>query len=165
MPALQQVADEFYELIKACDESDLLKGRCLQLGIGEIDVSHEVWSAMFRMGAVTIDRRVCISAGAHGGRFSGIDTAHGYSFAAARGPYSLIFVDAGHTFADVHVDHSTYWPLLEDGGIMAFHDAVKRPGYEDEIRVWEYLDTLRSNGHDVNMIGQEVGIGWIRKQS
>lgn len=162
-PAMQQVYSEFIGLIGECNRLNLLDGRCLQLGMGEIDVSHEVWKAMFSGGAVTIDLRVCINA--LDGRSPGDDTSSRFAttFAGQSAPYSMIFVDAGHLYSDVMQDHLYYWPFVQPGGIMAFHDSAKRPGYEDEIRVWSYLETLERAGTEVTRIGDEVGVAFIRK--
>jgi predicted O-methyltransferase YrrM len=41
---------------------------------------------------------------------------------AALGPFDFIFVDGGHTYDVAMADFTNYWPLLREGGLMAFHD-------------------------------------------
>jgi predicted O-methyltransferase YrrM len=40
----------------------------------------------------------------------------------AHGPYDFIFVDGGHTYEVALADFTNYWPMLREGGLMAFHD-------------------------------------------
>lgn len=163
LPALMQVRSEFAAFIDVLREFGLLGGRCLQLGMGECDASHAAWRMLFQS-VTTIDLRVC-AWNPHTEwtfTFPGKDTHQGEAveFAKLRGPFDLLFIDAGHKLTDIAADHQDYGPLVRKGGIIAFHDACKRPGYEDEVDVWRYLEKL--DAHD-NLIGTEVGIAWIPK--
>ena len=55
------------------------------------------------------------------------------------GPYDLVFIDAGHTFADVEADWNAYGEL---GRIVALHDILPRPDYG----VAELWTMLRQEG-------------------
>jgi cephalosporin hydroxylase len=48
------------------------------------------------------------------------------------GPYSLLFVDADHTYKGVCSDLTLYPPLVDEGGIVAIHDV--REGYPGVLR-------------------------------
>lgn len=162
LPAMQQVREEVAELIGVLAAHEVLGGSCLQLGMGECDASHAVWRALFDT-VVTMDYRVyAVGAVTYPG--ANIRSYEAWQRAALWGrPYDFLFVDAGHSVDEVKADHLEYALMVRPGGIIAFHDAVKRPTYEDEIQVWRYLDELRAKGVEVNMIGEEIGIAWIVK--
>lgn len=50
-------------------------------------------------------------------------------------PYDLVFIDGDHTYESVAADWANYSPLVAEGGIVAFHDILARPGYGVD-RVW-----------------------------
>lgn len=155
LPALQQVCAEYREFVEVLDAAGVRGGRCLQLGLGECRASHDAWNAIFAGGAVTLDwayRIVGTDDALPGG-----DTHDPSSleFARARGPYDTLFVDAGHLLADVRRDHADYGPMVRKGGIIAFHDALERPGHK--VEVWPYVRALDG----VRFIGREVGFAWV----
>lgn len=43
-------------------------------------------------------------------------------------PVELIFIDGSHEYEDVKLDFELWYPKVIDGGIMAFHDTIGRPG-------------------------------------
>lgn len=45
------------------------------------------------------------------------------------GPYDFIFIDADHTYDAVRADFKNYAPMLAEGGVIALHDILPRPGY------------------------------------
>lgn len=151
-PALQQVRAEFYGLVDVV----LRFGRCLQLGAGHCDAPHAVLWSLFDH-VVTIDHRIIA---VDGEVFPGADTASGTAlgYAQQHAPYDLLFIDAGHSYQDVGRDHYLYAPLVRPGGIVAFHDALPRPGYP-EVEVWRYLKSLGNPP----VIGDEVGVAWIKR--
>lgn len=155
LPAMQQVRTELAELLHVC-RLEGLDGPMLQLGMGECDASHAVWCARFSR-VVTIDRRVIA---VNSTSLMGQDTAgeEAQDIAKFYGPYDLLFIDAGHSFEEVCHDHLTYGPMVRPGGIVAFHDAIRRPDYP-EIRVPDYIATLPG----IQIIGDEVGIAWYQK--
>ncbi len=53
-------------------------------------------------------------------------------------PVAFAFVDNGHTVNDTVLCHNTIWPLLNPGGILAFHDYTNT-NYPETT---EYLDSL-----------------------
>ncbi len=154
LPALQQVRAEYAEFLADLESAGAFDGRCLQLGIGECQASHDVWDALFEAGAVSIDWGRCLD-GTEASPGADTHNPDALAFAAARAPYSLLFVDAGHLEADVAADHRDYAPLVRPGGIIAFHDALPRPGME--VYVHRYLATVPR----VKTIGKEVGISWV----
>jgi hypothetical protein len=157
LPALQQVRSEFSTFLDALGTAGVLNGgRCLQLGLGECEASHDVWSSLFPRGAVTIDWAGFLVGGI---RIAGGDThgAEALAFARERAPYDMLFVDAGHLLPDVTADHRDYGELVRPGGVVAFHDALERQGHN--VEVWRYVRELPG----VEVIGTEVGIAWVLK--
>lgn len=157
LPAMQQARDEFLDLVDVLGQHDL-RGMALQLGLGECRCSHEVWRLLFR-NVITIDIAECC---VDGTVMPGLDThsAEAIETAGGLGPYDFLFIDAGHKIEDIRQDYADYAPMVRPGGIIAFHDACKRPGYEEEIDVWRFLETLAAT-ETINMLGTEIGIAWI----
>lgn len=164
-PALQQVREEYMELLHVLHVNGCFAGRALQLGIGMTDHSHEIFKQIFKGGCVSIDIRTLIAATGSGYPGARTDAPAAIDFARERAPYSFVLVDAGHSLEDVEHDYEKYWPMLSPGGIMAFHDALDREGYP-EIDVPGFVRSLEvDRSLEVHIIGTEVGFAWIRKQS
>lgn len=159
-PAMMQVRSEFEAFVNLLIGRGMVTGagRCLQLGIGEIDCSHEIWLHLFPQRTIGIDWRACRD-GALSLRGADTRSTEARALAQDGAPYDLLFVDAGHKAVDCGMDHAEYGGLVRPGGIIGFHDALKRPGYEEEVEVWRYLNTLPG----VTYIGTEVGIAWLVK--
>lgn len=139
LPAIQQDREEFWKLVDAIDAAGIRGGRCLQLGVGPCAASHLVWQKIFSH-VVSVDFMLPpwheVLIGAEG------NTHDLHVIEAVGDAYDFLFIDAGHRYEDVEKDHALYAPMVRFGGIVAFHDAACRPGYEDEIGVWRYLETL-----------------------
>ena len=156
LPAMQQNKSEFESLVAAILSHHLAGGRCLQLGMGACGASHEVWRCLFGHVA-TIDW--------NGMAFDdeqllpGMDTHSptAGAFAYTHGAYDFLFIDAGHKLDDVRRDYEFYSVTVRPGGIIAIHDALKRPGYEDECEAWRFL---LASKEEWNLIGTEVGVAW-----
>ena len=156
LPALQQVRIEYAAFLEDLRDAGTFDGKCLQLGLGECQASHDAWDMLFYWGAVSIDL---------GRSLAGRDAFPGHNthdeaaraFAAERGPYTMLFVDAGHLEPDVAADHRDYAALVRPGGVVAFHDALERQGFA--IDVHRYIASLQG----VRVIGSEVGIAWIQQ--
>lgn len=161
LPALQQVRSEFEYLIATFIVNDIIgaDNRALQLGLGPTKASHYALMTMFRR-VVTIDEKMCCIDEGH---FHGLDThiASAKAIAAGHGPFDFLFIDAGHKLSDVDQDYFDYRDIVRPGGIIAIHDACKRPGYENEVDVWRWLTSFPEGKWTV--IGSEVGIAWTRK--
>lgn len=170
-PALQQVRAEFREFVRVIVDQNL-SGTCLQLGLGEGGASHIAFRQMFDVVCsvdmyehTTLDlKRRYETKAAHDIFIIG-DTHDELTWKnvdhAIDGKIDLLFIDAGHKYADVEQDFSDYEPFVRPGGIIAFHDALKRPGYETEIEVWQFMDELRKQKYPIETIGDEVGIGFF----
>lgn len=160
LPALQQVRGEYAEFLGQLDSmgTRFWPVSCLQLGMGATDASHRAWQLSFGR-VVTIDFAVV----AVGDRREapGLDVLSDEAYGVARehGPYDLVFCDANHRAGEVAREFELYSSLLRPGGVVAFHDAIRRPGYEEEVTVWRFLEALRQ---PVNLVGREVGIAWLR---
>lgn len=156
MPAFQQVRDELGQLLEVLEKYGL-NASCLQLGVGTTNASHEMWRQLFAK-VVSIDQRVTLIDDVE---LPGHDTrsVEALELAAVNGSYDLLFIDAGHSFEDVQRDHMKYSPLVRQGGIIAFHDAIRRRVLPD-LEVWLYLKTLMP---EPAVIGKEVGTAWMVK--
>lgn len=164
-PALQQVRSETSELLGILlpalnkGKPTQIPGSCLQLGLGATAAAHEALRLVFE-DVVTLDWSACWH---NEEEYPGADIAleATVDWVAEAGPYDFLIIDAGHTFEDAKRDHENYGQLVRPGGIIAFHDALLRPGFEEAVQVWRYLETLTC---PVHMIGSEVGVAWLRKE-
>jgi len=57
------------------------------------------------------------------------------------GPYDFMFIDGDHSYASVRADWDNYSPMLADGGVVAFHDILPRPGY-GVSQLWDELTSV-----------------------
>jgi len=171
-PAIQQNRTEFHEFARVLSDKGLNKS-CLQLGLGIPGALHNVFQAMFKEvwtvdnSAATVDQFLS-RVGPQNIIVGNTHSVETYNTVIEQiggkgiyGSLDLLFIDAGHTFDDVSVDFHDYGQLVRSGGIIAMHDALKRPTYDDEIQVWKFVDMLNTRGHGVQMIGDELGIAWI----
>ncbi|TET89633.1 MAG: radical SAM protein [Methanomassiliicoccales archaeon] len=56
---------------------------------------------------------------------------------------SFIFIDGSHEYDDVKTDFEAWWPRLANGGSMAFHDTLSKPG------VVKFIDEMLQERGDV----------------
>lgn len=56
-------------------------------------------------------------------------------------PYDFLFIDGDHTYESVREDWHNYSPMVREGGIIALHDILPRPGY-GVSRLWEQITSL-----------------------
>ena len=84
-------------------------------------------------------------------------------------PFDFIFVDGGHDMQTITNDWNLYYPMVRDGGIMAFHDVAA----DDENPHHIEVGTWWRQGREIGLFGDDVteiirtpgkwGIGVIRK--
>lgn len=167
LPAIQQVRSEWLEFARQLDDHRLSGGRCLELGLGVPGGSHFLFKQMFsNVGTIECSTDAIEQ---YYARFSydpsiirGDTHDHNVYTSFDKGEkLDLLFIDAGHLYDDVAKDFTNYGHLVRKGGMIAFHDACKRPTYETEIQVWQYLDWMKTLGYEVQYIGEEVGIAYI----
>lgn len=56
-------------------------------------------------------------------------------------PVDLIFIDGDHTWEGVSADFNSWLPLMREGGMMVFHDAVN----SRELPVMRFVDSLETH--------------------
>lgn len=77
--------------------------------------------------------------------------------------YQYIYIDGDHLYKGVRYDYDHLWPLLETGGIMAFHDiTVKEAQPEGKYGVWRLWNEIQ-NGHTIAFPHPKSGLGIIQK--
>jgi predicted O-methyltransferase YrrM len=84
-------------------------------------------------------------------------------------PFDFIFIDGGHDIKTVNNDWNLYYPMLKDGGVIAFHDIAYGGENKHCIEVgkwWQQMKDAGLFGDDVTEIirtPEKWGIGVIRK--
>ena len=91
------------------------------------------------------------------------------SWVKSSAPFDFIFVDGGHDMQTVTNDWNLYYPMLREGGVIAFHDINVPDHNEHHIDVghwWRECKKIGMFGDDVTEIIEKPnqnGIGVIRK--
>ena len=77
--------------------------------------------------------------------------------------YQYIYIDGDHSYEGVTLDYSLFWPRLDKGGLMSFHDVVAR-GYLDKGKfgIWKFWKELKEN-KIVFPFPKESGLGFVQK--
>jgi predicted O-methyltransferase YrrM len=75
----------------------------------------------------------------------------------------LLFIDADHTYEGVRSDFELYSPLMQPGGLIAFHDIAKnQPGEEyGVVRLWNEIKNRYSYSEiidDPEQVGSGLGL-------
>lgn len=72
----------------------------------------------------------------------------------------VLFIDADHTYQGVRTDFELYSPLVQPGGLIAFHDIAKnQPGDEyGVVRLWNEVKSQYSHSEIIND-PEQVGFG------
>lgn len=55
-------------------------------------------------------------------------------------PFDFIFIDGDHTYEGAKQDYESYYPMLSENGVMAFHDIVEHTNRDVKVHLlWEEL--------------------------
>lgn len=165
MPAIQQNRAEFVELVNLLARYKL-KENCLQIGLGIPGGSHFIFRNIFER-VFTIENNSSVAN--HymvklGDNGIIIGDSH-YELTKKVVPnlqYDFLFIDGDHSMLGTLQDYDTYKSLVKEGGMIAFHDALFRKGY-DELGTPMAMQSLRNRGIRLHMIGEEIGIAWLIK--
>ena len=71
--------------------------------------------------------------------------------------FDLLHIDAFHTYEAVKRDYNAYFPMVNKGGIILFHDAIMHPGVSQFLREINVTKIMASDG------GFRCGIGILEK--
>lgn len=78
--------------------------------------------------------------------------------------YQYIYIDGDHSYKGVKSDWKIFWPRLDRGGFMSFHDVVAR-GYLDKglFGVWKLWKEIGGKHAIVFPFPKESGLGIVQK--
>lgn len=78
--------------------------------------------------------------------------------------YQYIYIDGDHSYKGVTLDYRLFWPKLNKGGFMAFHDVVAH-GYLDKglFGIWKFWKELRNKHSIILPFPKDSGLGIIQK--
>lgn len=162
LPAVQQVRSEFLALAHAAE--GMVSGRALQLGLGHAGGGHRLLQRLF--GEVLTVERDAGLVRQYLDRFGPSDIVVADTRDACRlpeltaAPFDFLFIDAGHLIDDVRQDFADYAPLVREGGLIAFHDAVQR-GPSVEVHI--FIQELLAAGRSITIVGNSVGTAWMTR--
>lgn len=78
--------------------------------------------------------------------------------------FQYIYIDGDHSYEGVRLDYDLFWPKLDKGGFMIFHDVVAR-GYLDKGKfgVWRFWEELPMHSKIIFPFSKESGLGILQK--
>jgi hypothetical protein len=172
-PAVQQCREEFHDFVEMLRVRGL-RGSCLQIGLGPSGAAHVLMKKVFdKAWTLEIDEAKIRNYSLRVGNpyIDGvlIGDSHDQDMTSRLcsvlgimpGTVDCVFIDGDHTLDGVSKDFAYYASLVRPGGVIALHDAVKRPTYEDEIQVWKLVEKIRGHGHKITVMGDEIGIAYV----
>jgi predicted O-methyltransferase YrrM len=79
----------------------------------------------------------------------------------------FLFIDGDHRYAGVKQDYEDYSPFVRSGGVIAFHDIVRRAD-EPTVEVWRFWNEIKQQHRHAEFVetGRErrrIGLGLIYK--
>jgi predicted O-methyltransferase YrrM len=79
--------------------------------------------------------------------------------------YDYIYVDGDHSYKGVKTDFKLFWPKLNQGGFMLFHDiSVTQTLNEGEYGVWKLFEELKEKNPYIAFDYSKSGLGIIQKK-
>lgn len=187
IPGIQQVRQEIEEFIALLIEHKLTAS-ILEIGLGYFGSTHFLWRLFIdKIITVEISHDRVREFGANTRQFfkkwvlddgrssfligssCAVSTVKkAYTFLENK-PVDVLFIDGDHSYEGVLADWLLYHPLVREGGIVAFHDALLSA---PDLGVAEFLEKLR-NGiidgrrYDLKTIAhsKETGIAYYIKRN
>ncbi|MCA8978004.1 MAG: class I SAM-dependent methyltransferase [Planctomycetes bacterium] len=167
-PAIQQIRSELFEFLQLAMQRGCRHS--VQIGLGMHGGTHFAFRRCFEsVTTVEYDQNLIDRYQAHdpdldaGDRFVTGCSWDGDTVARVAAfpePVDLLFIDGGHRFDEVKADWLAYKHLVRPGGIIAFHDSVRRCKPVD-VAVDRFLAWLEQEyGIVVTHIGTTLGIGY-----
>jgi hypothetical protein len=93
-----------------------------------------------------------------------IMTSEEFSQKFPKNKYGYIYIDGDHSYEGVKKDFQLFWPKLEKGGLMAFHDVVvKNWGKLKNFGVWKFWQELEPKSKIIFPFPKESGLGILQK--
>lgn len=86
-----------------------------------------------------------------------------------QGPFDFIFIDGDHSYEGAKQDYENYFPMLAEGGVMAFHDIVEHTNTDVQVhKLWQEIKSKHESHEFVDGLfvtdhGNWGGIGVIVK--
>jgi hypothetical protein len=79
--------------------------------------------------------------------------------------YDYIYIDGDHSYEGVKLDYSLFWPRLNKGGFMVFHDVVAK-GYLDggKFGVGKFWKEIATRNAIIFSFPKDSGLGIIQKK-
>lgn len=82
--------------------------------------------------------------------------------AKCRFKYDYIYIDGDHSYVGVKRDYKLFWPLLNKGGFMLFHDVLAKGSFRSKYNfgVWKFWSELKTNKIHMSHL---PGLGILQK--
>ena len=79
--------------------------------------------------------------------------------------YQYIYIDGDHSYAGVKLDWQLFWPKLDRGGFMAFHDVVAQGKLDKGIfGVWKFWKEISKKKSIIFPFPKNSGLGIVQKE-
>lgn len=94
-----------------------------------------------------------------------VTTTKKFAKSKADKKYQYIYIDGNHSYEGVKFDFKTFWPKLEKGGYMLFHDVcVKENLPEGEYGVWKLYQEISKENPHLKIDYSKSGLGILQKE-
>lgn len=78
--------------------------------------------------------------------------------------YQYIYIDGDHSYKGVKIDYNLFWPRLDKGGFMIFHDVtVKKTRDLGVFGVWKFWRELKNTNKITFFEPKHSGLGILQK--
>lgn len=78
--------------------------------------------------------------------------------------YDYIYIDGDHSYPGVKLDYKLFWPKLNKGGFMVFHDVfVKHTKNLGDFGVWKFWKEIKSGSKIIFPFPKDSGLGILQK--
>ncbi len=67
-------------------------------------------------------------------------------------PFDWVFIDAGHYYHEVKADWDNYRPLVQDGGLVCFHDILPPNHIHPEIEVAQLWEEIKQDYETLEIV-------------
>lgn len=91
-------------------------------------------------------------------------TTEKYASRFPKKQYQYIYIDGDHSYKGVRLDYRLFWPKLDTGCFMAFHDVVAR-GHLDKglFGVWKFWKEIGDKHAIIFSFPKNSGLGIVQK--
>ncbi|MFH1970847.1 MAG: class I SAM-dependent methyltransferase [Patescibacteria group bacterium] len=90
-------------------------------------------------------------------------TTNEYARRYSKKQFQYIYIDGDHTYKGVKTDYKLFWPQLDKGGLMLFHDVLGRGVNDVKFGVKKFWNNLNTFNKIIIPVPKNSGLGILQK--